>query len=390
MKDTIKINLDLNKLISNFNNIDNIYSKIINSNNKNKNNSRELVCISPISSNSNTIKYPKGDKYYKNSKYSPCPSLVDSEDISISRETEIEMSDEEILLDENGKIAKNIYNNSLIKNYLSYKIEKNNNNIKLIFGDNNNKYNYNRPSINIKSYKKILKMIFYKKRKPITKNSYEELLLMIINNLNLFKREYYLRKNHKEYNAKEKEALKNNYIQVDKRINELEEIIKEMKYYYIYGLIENKLIKDKLTKKRFVKNLKIGEKRNKIKRKYKEAIYILNNKINDRELNMKYYQKMIDTLKKYEKIDEAEINEIKNKYFKDNINISIEDIIKIENNKNNLEKMNVYTKQKIFVLLLPMMFIINYFANNFKIYGYNDLINNGLIFMYNIICNVDK
>ena len=36
--------------------------------------------------------------------------------------------------------------------------------------------------------------------------------------------------------------------------------------------------------------------------------------------------------------------------------------------------MNVYTKQKIFVLLLPMMFIINYFANNFKVYGYNDLI----------------
>ena len=311
MKDTIKINLDLNKLISNFNNIDNIYSKIINSNNKNKNNSRELLCISPISSNSNTIKYPKGDKYYKNSKYSPCPSIVDSEDISVSRETETEMSDEEILLDKNGKIAKNIYNNSLIKNYLSYKIEKNNNNIKLIFGDNNNKYNYNRPSINIKSYKKILKMIFYKKRKPITKNSYEELLLMIINNLSIFKREYYLRKSHKEYNAQEKEALKNNCIQVDKRINELEEIIKEMKYYYIYGLIENKLIKDKLTKKRFVKNLKIGEKRNKIKRKYKEAIYILNNKINDRELNMKYYQKMIDTLKKYEKIDEIEINEIK-------------------------------------------------------------------------------
>ena len=83
---------------------------------------------------------------------------------------------------------------------------------------------------------------------------------------------------------------------------------------------------------------------------------------------------MIDILKKYEKINEDEINGFKNKYIKDNINIGIDNIIKIENNKNNLDKIDIYNKQKIFVFLLPVMFIINYFDNNFKVYGYNDLI----------------
>ena len=76
-------------------------------------------------------------------------------------------------------------------------------------------------------------------------------------------------------------------------------------------------------------------------------------------------------MKKYEKINEEDINRLKNKYI-NNMNISVEDIIKKENEKN-MNKINTYNKQKIFVILLPMMFIINYFANNFKYYGYNDL-----------------
>ena len=123
-----------------------------------------------------------------------------------------------------------------------------------------------------------------------------------------------------------------------------------------------------------MKSLKIGEKRNRIKRIYKEIIHILNNKINDSELNVNFYEKMIDILKKYEKINEDEIIGFKNKYIKDNINIGIDDIIKIENNKNNLDQIDIHNKQKIFVFLLPVMFIINYLANNFKVYGYNDLI----------------
>ena len=366
IKDTTKINFNINKIITNFNNIDNIYSMRVSQNDK-----KSPLYHSPKSSINNKNNFISRDK---GNKYSPCPSMADSEDISISRETETEISDEEIIYDENGKISQHNYNNSLINKYLSYKIEKKNNYIRLIFGENNNNIYNKRYSINIKSYKKILKMIFLKKKKPITKNSYEKLLYIIINNFSIFKREYSLRKNKKVYNNQEKEILNNNCIQVNNKINELEEKVKEMKYYYIYGLVKKHLIKDKYDRKKFVKSLKIGEKRNRIKRIYKEIIHILNNKINDSELNVNFYEKMIDILKKYEKINEDEIIGFKNKYIKDNINIGIDDIIKIENNKNNLDKIDIYNKQKIFVFLLPVMFIINYLANNFKVYGYNDLI----------------
>ena len=368
-QDKTKIFFNISKLIFNFNKIDSIFtSKFdIKKKNENENENIDLFCNSPISSISNKIEFRKENKQFKYSQNSP--SVLDSEDISISKETETEISDEEVIFDENGKITQSNNNNTLINNYLSYKIEKNNNNIKLIFG-NNNIIN-NRFSINIKSYKKILKMIFYKKKKPISKNSYESLLSIIINNFSIFKKEFSLKKNIKIYNKQDKEILNNNCTQVENKINELEEKIKEMKYYYIYGLIKKNLIKDKYQKKIFIKSLKIGEKRNKIKRIYKEIIYKLNNKINDGEINTKYYQKSIYTVKKYEKINEEDINRLKNKYI-NNMNISVEDIIKKENEKN-MNKINTYNKQKIFVILLPMMFIINYFANNFKYYGYNDL-----------------
>ena len=366
-QDKTKIFFNISKLIFNFNKIDSIFTSKFDIKKKNENENIDLFCNSPISSISNKIEFRKENKQFKYSQNSP--SVLDSEDISISKETETEISDEEVIFDENGKITQSNNNNTLINNYLSYKIEKNNNNIKLIFG-NNNIIN-NRFSINIKSYKKILKMIFYKKKKPISKNSYESLLSIIINNFSIFKKEFSLKKNIKIYNKQDKEILNNNCTQVENKINELEEKIKEMKYYYIYGLIKKNLIKDKYQKKIFIKSLKIGEKRNKIKRIYKEIIYKLNNKINDGEINTKYYQKSIYTVKKYEKINEEDINRLKNKYI-NNMNISVEDIIKKENEKN-MNKINTYNKQKIFVILLPMMFIINYFANNFKYYGYNDL-----------------
>ena len=369
--DQCKINLDISNLILNFNKID-----IINEKNKQKKENKiqeiDYLSYSPLSAISRNIRFP-------NSNNRNISNPLDSEDISVSKETETEMSDEEIITDENGKI---INNKSLINNFLIYNIDinnKDNNKIKLIFCENNLNNNKNKNNninkrycIPIKSYKKILKMIFYKKRKPINKNSYESLLSIIINNFYIFKREYSLKKNKKNYNIQEKEKLNNNCIKMNNKINELEEKIKEMKSYYIFGLIKKQIIKDKLEKRKFIKNLKIGEKRNKIKRLYKEIIDILNNQINDKEINVNYYQKMIDVIKKYEKITDEDIIEGKLKY--NNIN-NINEMNKINEmqNNNNLDNKIKNNKQKIFVLLLPMVFIINYFANNFKIYEFNDL-----------------
>ena len=365
--DRFKINFDINNIISNFNKIDIAYEKYTKQKKENKIQEIDYSSYSPISSNSRNIRFPNVNS---RNIYNP----LDSEDISVSKETETEMSDEEIITDEHGKIINS--NNSLINKFLIYNIEnKDNNKIKLIFCENNfvnNIINNKRYSISIKSYKKILKMGFYKKRKPINKNSYESLLSIIVNNFYIFKREYSLKKNKKHYNQQEKEILNNNCTKINNKINELEEKIKEMKFYYIFGLIKKQILKDKTEKRKFIKSLKIGEKRNNIKRIYKEIIDILNNKINDGEINVNFYKNMIDIIKKYEKITDEDIIEGKIKF--NNIN-NINEMNKINElqKDNNLDNKIKNNKQKIFILLLPMVFIINYFANNFKIYEFNDL-----------------
>ena len=389
--DKNKINLEISNLAQNFNKIDNAYSininnKIdnsysININNKNIINNLNIkkkeiqtkeikeidsLSYSPISEINSKIKFI--NEYNKS-------SIFDSENVSIfSRETETEMSDEELIFDEKGKIIKNSSNNnSLIYKYLKYKKENINNNdkkFKLVFLINNfdNNIKGKGYSINIKSYKKILKMIFYKKRKPITKNSYESLISIIINNFMIFKREYILKETKKNYNLQEIEKMNNNYVQINNKIKQLEEKIKEIKNVYIYGLIKKKLIKDKNEKKKFIKFLKIGEKRNIIKRLYKEIINILNNKLDNGEIKINYYEKMIDILKKYEKITDEDINQGKIRYKNKNIN-NINDIMQYNNNFDKIKN----NKKKIFILLLPIMFIINYFTNNYKVYEIDNI-----------------
>ena len=389
--DKNKINLEISNLAQNFNKIDNAYSininnKIdnsysININNKNIINNLNIkkkeiqtkeikeidsLSYSPISEINSKIKFI--NEYNKS-------SIFDSENVSIfSRETETEMSDEELIFDEKGKIIKNSSNNnSLIYKYLKYKKENINNNdkkFKLVFLINNldNNIKGKGYSINIKSYKKILKMIFYKKRKPITKNSYDSLISIIINNFMIFKREYILKETKKNYNLQEIEKMNNNYVQINNKIKQLEEKIKEIKNVYIYGLIKKKLIKDKNEKKKFIKFLKIGEKRNIIKRLYKEIINILNNKLDNGEIKINYYEKMIDILKKYEKITDEDINQGKIRYKNKNIN-NINDIMQYNNNFDKIKN----NKKKIFILLLPIMFIINYFTNNYKVYEIDNI-----------------
>ena len=76
---------------------------------------------------------------------------------------------------------------------------------------------------------------------------------------------------------------------------------------------------------------------------------------------------MIKILKNYDKISDKDLKE-GNKIQKNKI-IRNDNKNNINDNKNNNDKR--YNKKKIFIFLLPMMFIINYFANNFK---YNDFI----------------
>ena len=226
--DKIKIDFDIRKISQLFKNIEMSFKK------------HKEVEINEIDSLS-----------HSNTQIPIKKDFIDEED-NISKETETEISDEEIIIDKNGKIIDNS-DNSLIHKFLAYEIEKKEkeNKIKLVFINNNldNKIKTKRYLINIKSYKKIIKMIFYKKRKPISKNSYESLIEIMIKNFYIFKKEIILKKDNKNYTQQEREKMNNIMIKVNNKIKEFEEIIKELKYLYIYSLIKKPLIKDKYEKK---------------------------------------------------------------------------------------------------------------------------------------------
>ena len=342
--DKFKINLNMNKMNEDMNLINKMFKE------KNvfelKIKDIDSLSYSPISCAINRIRYQLNNK--NNSRDSKCnlDIIIGNSDISINKEKEIELSDDEKEL-----------NKKLLSKYLTYKIESNfdDGGIKLLFFFNN-RFNSPKYLININSYKKIIKMIFYKKRKPISKYYYESLIKILINHLSKIKKEYSLNKKDKKIiNEKEKEEIKNISIEIDKKINILENNIKELKDSYINGIIKKQLIKDKNEKKKFIKKLNIQEKRNKIKIIYNEIIKLLNDKINETEIINDYCKRINELLTKYEKINEKDINERKIKY----INNENNEIIENKGKKKINEK-------KIFIILLPIMFVINYFVNNLK------------------------
>ena len=338
--DKFKINLDLNKINEDMSLINKIYKE------KNvfelKIKDIDSLSYSPISCASNRVRYQLNKNNNRDSK---CSSEIGNADRSISKEKEIELSDDEKEL-----------NRNLLSKYLTYKIESNydGSGMKLLFFFNNS-FNAPKYLININSYKKIIKMIFYKKRKPISKYYYESLIKILIKHLSNVKKEYSLiKKNRKIINEKEKEKeeIRNINIKMDNHINILESNIKELKNAYIYAIIKKQLIKDKNEKKKFIKKLNIQEKRNKLKIIYNEIIKILNGKINETEINNNYYKRMNELLTKHEKISEKDIKEGKIKY--------------INNENIELKRNNKINEKKIFIILLPIMFVINYFVNNLK------------------------
>lgn len=235
---------------------------------------------------------------------------------------------------------KNIQDNNSNDIFFIYKkIIDDKKRIKLLFNENkenkeniNNKYN-----INIKSYKKILKMAFYdknainNKKTNLTKDKYESLIHKLINNIIIYKV-----KNKNKNNL----IINNNDIDIDKKIIELENNVKELKEIYIYGINKIRIISNENDKNNFIKKLNLTNKRNNVKKIYKEIMHILKNN----NIDEKYYQNIIDKLKQYEKIEEYEIK-------------------KRKKNRNKTSCINII---KFYFIFLPLIFALNYFTNNLK------------------------
>ena len=260
--------------------------------------------------------------------------IKDIESLSFSPNS-VKSKDIKFIFNKNNNNENN--NENKINNkdiYFIYKKEvTDKNEIKLIFNEKNK--NNKRYNLDINSYKKILKMAFYKKRdEKLTKEKYESLIITIINNCNCYKNKI---KNKNDFNNKK-------YIEdnLKRKIIDLEESLKELKSIYIYGLSNIQLILDKKDKNDFIKKLNLTKKRNKVKKIYKEIIIIINKNINENSIYI--YQKIIDILKKYEKLSKEDIR------FNDERNI-----IKI-----------LKFLITMCLIFLPIIFAFNYFYRNFK------------------------
>lgn len=353
------------KIWNKFNNI--IINENINKNNKDN----KLLLITQ----ENSISF-----FHKNKNIIPLIRPEENDDISISisesfGKTETEISDDETIdnvTEQNGLIK-----NNNMQLFLKYIINNNTNNNKLnlIFlqTDDANITNNNIPKfkIKIKSYLKILNLLFIsQKRKPISRAIYEKLILSMINNLSCYKNKIYNNNLNKINSIKNdlinKEKLNNDCYEMDKKLKLFEDKIAELKNRYIYTLIKKHYIKDKNQKNIFIKQMNISNNRNEAKKLYKEVLFLMINKINDNNLKKNYYEKIKNILKNYEKINSNDLYETKNKVKKELNNENNKNNKNNESNKNNNKI--IKDGKRIFSFLLPVMFIANYFMNNNKPY----------------------
>ena len=286
----------------------------------------------------NNIKNNKIKEKLKRNKKISDLEIKDTESLSFSPNS-IKSKDIKFIFNKNNyeNNNENKINNKDNKDiYLIYKKEIiDNKGIKLIFNEKNK--NSKRYNLNINSYKKILKMALYKKREEkLTKEKYESLILTIINNCNCYKNSI---KNKFNFNDKKIIINDNN---LKRKIIDLEESIKDLKSIYIYGLYNIQLISDKQNKINFIKKLNLTKKRNKVKKIYKEILFIINNDINKNNIDI--YQKVIDILKNYEKLNDEDIK---------------------NNNKININKILRFLIT-MYIIFLPIIFIINYLYSNSK------------------------
>ena len=198
-----------------------------------------------------------------------------------------------------------------------------------------------------------------KKRKPISRAMYEDLLEKMINITNKYKDEIDVSPNN--LNAKYKDIM-NRYIQ------DLEYKIIKMKNGYLYTLIKKHYFNDDKMKRNIIIESNIPRKRNEVKKCFNEIIYFIQNNFKEKkDIKKCYYILIINILNKYENITDKDILMAK-KLYKDN-KLETLNSIEVNNNENN-EKENLWIRQKktkkakifkIFAIILPLTYALSYF-----------------------------
>ena len=241
-----------------------------------------------------------------------------------------------------------------IDNFLNYYIKKNNN---LLFSKTKNiiKKKYKIP---LKSYLLILNKIC-SKQKLINKINYETLIKKLINLTNYHKNKIIdisnINNDNNNITEEKKELLE--IVFKNFRLK-----IKELKYNYNYYLNKKKYyINDKNKMKELENKVDIQKRRDEMKNTYKDLIKYMNNIYkNNSDKKRIGYQKVIDYLKEYEKLDEN--MKMKMKMNENKYNMKNKEL---KNDNKNKEK-EFRKKFAIGAVLIPLFYLVNFFYSNFK------------------------
>ena len=182
----------------------------------------------------------------------------------------------------------------------------------------------------------------------------------------------------KKINSPERHTITIHDNNINKYIKDLEEKIKIMKKAYIETLVKKHFEKDENKKMLVILQGNVPKTRNDVKKSFNQLInYIKKNKNDLGEVNQKhYYLLILNMLKKYDKINEDEMKQTMKIIMKKRYNKKISnDKKEIKDDKNNYEvisknddgsKSRAGTIFKVFTVVLPLAYIINYAYANFK------------------------
>ena len=146
-------------------------------------------------------------------------------------------------------------------------------------------------------------------------------------------------------------------------LKDLEAKILNLKKSYIDTLVKRHFEKSEEGKKQIVKEMNLPKKRNELKNLYREMMKLVKEKL-EKEHQKYYYIEILKILKKYENIEDKEMNSGK-KAYKINLEKNKNREIKIKETKNK-ESGGGYNLNSIFILI-PLFCVVKFFISNNQI-----------------------
>ncbi len=155
---------------------------------------------------------------------------------------------------------------------------------------------------------------------------------------------------------------------INEEINNFERSLNYLKKCYIYLICKKGNLKNKAEKEKLMADFDISKKQEDVTKLFNNILLLIN-KYTEQNKYYLYIQIIKNILKKYEKINKSEISEAKIKDKKNELAVPKNDVLLNNNNLDLLKELKKKDNKKFFILsslIIPLIYIYNYFNNNWK------------------------